>query len=176
MLLLITVSSGMLGSVSYFDLGNVFVAAMMGNLIFLGLGVTGLGELLPAALSLVELRGGGDLRRTAGLLPDHAPRSAAPGHRHPCRHGGGDVTTTLTRLFGRPSGRDAQTRRALMIAMLLCGVLLAGLLRRLFGPLVPLWAAGAVLTMCSLIIYLALGRPGAQEWHCGPCARRAGPT
>ncbi|MFF5257813.1 YoaK family protein [Actinomadura viridis] len=53
MLLIITLSTGMIDTVSYLELGQVFVAAMTGNLIFLGLGLTGLGPLLAPSVSIL---------------------------------------------------------------------------------------------------------------------------
>ncbi|GAA3940814.1 hypothetical protein GCM10023085_22850 [Actinomadura viridis] len=53
LLLIITLSTGMIDTVSYLELGQVFVAAMTGNLIFLGLGLTGLGPLPAPSVSIL---------------------------------------------------------------------------------------------------------------------------
>ena len=52
LLLLLTVSTGMIDATSFLGLGGVFSAAMSGNIILLGMGITGGGTLLPAALAL----------------------------------------------------------------------------------------------------------------------------
>ncbi|MGI5272468.1 YoaK family protein [Nonomuraea sp. CA-218870] len=211
LLLLITVSSGMLDTVSFFDLGNVFVAAMTGNLVFLGIGMIGLGAFSPAALSLssyaVGAICGGRLAflkvTDRGLLlllgtTAHAVVVMIAALLVTC-YGMEEalvrnvvlvllalsmgwqyslvlrlkvpdltttvVTTTITRLFGQPSPYDTQRRRVLMIGSLLCGVLIAALLRRLFGPPAPLWAAGFILATCASLVYFALRRPDAREWR-----------
>ncbi|MFA1540783.1 YoaK family protein [Actinomadura monticuli] len=55
LLVLLTVMTGFVDSVSFLELGNVFVANMTGNIIFLGLGLGGSGgvpgDILPTALS-----------------------------------------------------------------------------------------------------------------------------
>ncbi|GAA4398743.1 YoaK family protein [Actinomadura verrucosospora] len=52
MLALLTIMTGLVDSVSFLELGNVFVANMTGNIIFLGLGLGGSGtEIMLAALS-----------------------------------------------------------------------------------------------------------------------------
>ena len=211
MLLVVTLSSGMLDLVSFLDLGQVFVSAMTGNMIFLGVGMTGQGELLPPALSLASYAVGaifgGRLafptitHRGQLLLLGTAIHAAVVGIAAlvATRHGLADagprnlvlvllafsmgwqysvvlrlkvpdvtttvVTTTITRLFGQASGPRARKRRSLMIGTLLCGALLAGLLRWLLGPPAPLWAAGLLLAACSSSVYLALGRPGAEGWR-----------
>ncbi|MDA0637458.1 YoaK family protein [Nonomuraea sp. MCN248] len=52
LLLLLTVSTGMIDAVSFLGLGGVFAAAMSGNVILFGIGIAGGGTLLSAALSL----------------------------------------------------------------------------------------------------------------------------
>ncbi|MEU9839990.1 YoaK family protein [Actinomadura sp. NPDC048032] len=52
LLALLTIMTGLVDSVSFLELGNVFVANMTGNIIFLGLGLGGSGtEIMLAALS-----------------------------------------------------------------------------------------------------------------------------
>lgn len=55
LLVLLTVMTGLVDSVSFLGLGNIFVANMTGNIIFLGLGLGGsrgvAGEILPITLS-----------------------------------------------------------------------------------------------------------------------------
>lgn len=52
LLVLLTIMTGLVDSVSFLELGNVFVANMTGNIIFLGLGLGGSGtEILLSALS-----------------------------------------------------------------------------------------------------------------------------
>ncbi|SEG92101.1 Uncharacterized membrane protein YoaK, UPF0700 family [Thermomonospora echinospora] len=51
-------TTGMIDAVSFLDLGQVFVAAMTGNIIILGLGLAGDGTPLPSALSLMSFAAG----------------------------------------------------------------------------------------------------------------------
>ncbi|MFD0539051.1 DUF1275 family protein [Actinomadura luteofluorescens] len=52
LLVLLTIMTGLVDSVSFLELGNVFVANMTGNIIFLGLGLGGSGtEIMLTAVS-----------------------------------------------------------------------------------------------------------------------------
>jgi uncharacterized membrane protein YoaK (UPF0700 family) len=52
LLVILTVLTGVIDSVSYLKLGNVFTANMTGNVIFLGFGISGAGEILRSALAI----------------------------------------------------------------------------------------------------------------------------
>ncbi len=51
-------TTGMIDATSFLTLGHVFVAAMTGNIIILGLGLAGLGTALSSALSLLSFAAG----------------------------------------------------------------------------------------------------------------------
>ncbi|GAB2825719.1 hypothetical protein GCM10022221_24770 [Actinocorallia aurea] len=75
-------TTGMIDATSFLDLGGVFVAAMTGNVIILGLGLAGHGAPLPAALSLLSFAGGATGAGAAArsrLRPGHRGRALAAG-------------------------------------------------------------------------------------------------
>lgn len=74
LLVALAFTTGMIDAVSFLDLGQVFVAAMTGNVIILGLGLAGHGTPLPSALSLVSFAAGAGGGGRAVL--------SWPGHRH----------------------------------------------------------------------------------------------
>ncbi|GAA3423984.1 YoaK family protein [Streptosporangium sandarakinum] len=69
-------TTGMIDAVSFLDLGQIFVAAMTGNVIILGLGLglAGHGTPLPSALSLMSF--------AAGAAGGGRTILSWPGHRH----------------------------------------------------------------------------------------------
>ncbi|MEU9832247.1 YoaK family protein [Streptosporangium sp. NPDC048047] len=206
-------TTGMIDASSFLDLGQIFVAAMTGNVIILGLGLAGHGTPLPSALSLMSFAagaaGGGSAvlswsgRRHRGLLLAAGtavqtvlvcgasvlasrygfadPRARWPvimtlafslgweyaivrGIRVPDLNTT-VVTTTLTSLFAESVVPARQGRRLVSICALLTGALVSGTLRRVLFPAAPLWTAVLVLTGCTVVVYVAARRPGAERWR-----------
>ncbi|PKK14569.1 YoaK family protein [Thermomonospora sp. CIF 1] len=58
LLVALTFITGMIDAVSFLELGRVFVAAMTGNVLILGLGLAGYGEMLPPGLALISFAAG----------------------------------------------------------------------------------------------------------------------
>ncbi|MFF0308754.1 YoaK family protein [Streptosporangium sp. NPDC004379] len=213
MLAALAFTTGMIDASSFLDLGQVFVAAMTGNVIILGLGLAGHGTPLPSALSLVSFAtgatGGGVVvlswsgRRHRGLLLAAGTAVQAAlvcgASILASRYGFADlrtrwpvimtlalslgwqyavvrgirvpdlnttvVTTTLTSLFAESVMPSRQGRRLVSICALLAGALVSGLLRWALFPTAPLWTAVLILTGCTLIVYVAATRPGAERWR-----------
>ncbi|ROO85530.1 uncharacterized membrane protein YoaK (UPF0700 family) [Actinocorallia herbida] len=79
---LLAFTTGMVDATSFLDLGSVFVAAMTGNIIILGLGIAGFGTPLSAALSLLSFAAGAICAGRAArsrLRPLHRGRRLAAG-------------------------------------------------------------------------------------------------
>ncbi|GAB2844082.1 hypothetical protein GCM10022221_49250 [Actinocorallia aurea] len=81
LLLVLAFTTGRVDATSFLDLGRVFVAAMTGNIVILGLGLAGYGSSLSPALSLAAFGAGagcaGPALRTAARLAHRGLRFAA---------------------------------------------------------------------------------------------------
>ncbi len=186
LLVLLTIMAGLVDSVSYLVLGNVFVANMTGNIIFLGLGLGGgqgvVGKILSIALSVTCFCAGaatalivtgldhvGDPRRqvAVGVLAVSmgwqyaiVRRLQVPDFRTVV------VTTTLTSLVAdKAEAKERVVRRGLSVAALLLGAAVGAVLVQNVSIAAPLWCATGVLVVVASAAFITARRPNADTWR-----------
>jgi uncharacterized membrane protein YoaK (UPF0700 family) len=179
-----TVVTGLVDAFSYLSLAHVFVANMTGNVVFLGFGLSGAGDIAVSA-SLVAIvaftlgaAGGGRwalargvgssavrltlvslLAVAMGCQNAVARRLAVPDRTTTV------LTLTVTGLVADATSWSIRVRRLVPIGAMLGGALAGGALLRWVSTPAPLWTATALLLSCAVTAHATTGRPESHAWR-----------